>query len=47
MLVSLYFLVFLSVVLGVIFALGFMYAVKTNQFKDVEEPKFQMMRDAD
>lgn len=45
MLVSLYFLVFLSVVLGVIFALGFVYAAKTNQFKNVEEPKYQMLRD--
>lgn len=43
--VSLYFLVFLSVVLGIIFALGFVYAAKTNQFKNVEEPKYQMLRD--
>jgi cbb3-type cytochrome oxidase maturation protein len=47
MLVSLYFLVFLSVGLGVIFALGFIYAAKTNQFKDIEEPKYQMLRDQD
>jgi cbb3-type cytochrome oxidase maturation protein len=47
MLVSLYFLVFLSVGLGVIFALGFVYAAKTNQFKDIEEPKYQMLRDQD
>ncbi len=47
MLVSLYFLVFLSVALGVLFALGFIYAAKTNQFRDVEEPKYQMLRDPD
>ncbi|MBI5472764.1 MAG: cbb3-type cytochrome oxidase assembly protein [Ignavibacteriae bacterium] len=47
MLASLYLLVFLSVALGVIFALGFIYAAKTNQFKDIEEPKYQMMRDED
>ncbi len=47
MLASLYLLVFLRVALGVIFALGFIYAAKTNQFKDIEEPKYQMMRDED
>ena len=47
MLVSLYFLVFLSVVLGIIFALGFVYAAKTDQFKDIEEPKYQMLREPD
>ena len=47
MLVSLYLLVFLSVMLGVIFALGFIYAAKTNQFKDIEEPKYQMLREPD
>jgi nitrogen fixation-related uncharacterized protein len=47
MLVSLYFLVFLSVVLGILFALGFVYAAKTNQFKDIEEPKYQMLREPD
>jgi cbb3-type cytochrome oxidase maturation protein len=47
MLASLYFLVFLAVVLGVIFALGFVYAVRTHQFKDVEEPKYQMLRNED
>jgi len=47
MLISLYLLVFLSVVLGIIFALGFTYAAKTNQFKDIEEPKYRMMRDED
>jgi cbb3-type cytochrome oxidase maturation protein len=47
MLVSLYFLVFLSVVLGILFTLGFIYAAKTNQFKDIEEPKYQMLREPD
>jgi cbb3-type cytochrome oxidase maturation protein len=47
MLISLYLLVFLSVMLGVIFALGFIYAAKTNQFKDIEEPKYQMLREPD
>jgi cbb3-type cytochrome oxidase maturation protein len=47
MLISIYFLVFLSVALGVVFAIGFIYAAKTNQFKDIEEPKYQMLRDED
>lgn len=47
MLASLYLLVFLSVMLGVIFALGFIYAAKTNQFKDIEEPKYRMLREPD
>ena len=47
MLISLYLLVFLSVALGVVFALGFVYAAKTNQFKDIEEPKYRMLREED
>jgi|WetSurMetagenome_2_1015567.scaffolds.fasta_scaffold58028_4 cbb3-type cytochrome oxidase maturation protein len=47
MIASVYFLVFLSVALGVVFTLGFIYAAKTNQFKDIEEAKYQMMRDDD
>ncbi len=47
MLVSLYLLVFLSVALGVVFALGFVYAARSNQFKDIEEPKYQMLREPD
>jgi nitrogen fixation-related uncharacterized protein len=47
MLASVYFLVFMSVALGVVFALGFIYAAQTNQFKDIEEPKYQMLRDED
>ncbi len=47
MLVSLYLLIFLSVALGVLFALGFIYAAKTDQFKDIEEPKYRMLREPD
>ena len=47
MMISVYFLIFLSVLLGVVFALGFVWAAKTNQFKDIEEPKYKMMRDED
>lgn len=45
--ISLYFLIFLSLVLGGIFAGAFIWAAKTNQFKDIEEPKYQMLRDED
>jgi len=47
MIISVYFLIFLSVLLGVLFALGFIWAAKTNQFKDIEEPKYRMLRDED
>jgi len=47
MVISVYFLIFLSVLLGVLFALGFVWAAKTNQFKDIEEPKYRMLRDED
>ncbi len=47
MMTSIYFLIFLSLVLGAGFALAFVWAVKTDQFKDIEEPKFQMLRDQD
>jgi cbb3-type cytochrome oxidase maturation protein len=47
MMISVYFLMFLSILLGVIFALGFVWAAKTNQFKDIEEPKFRMLREDD
>lgn len=47
MMISVYFLMFLSVLIGVIFALAFAWAAKTNQFKDIEEPKYRMMRDDD
>lgn len=45
MMISIYFLIFLSLSLGVIFASAFVWAAKTNQFKDIEEPKYQMLRD--
>ena len=45
MLISLYFLMFMSVLLGSLFAAAFVWASKTGQFKDIEEPKYQMMRD--
>jgi cbb3-type cytochrome oxidase maturation protein len=45
MLVSVYFLIFLSITMGVLFASAFVWASKTNQFKNIEEAKFQMMRD--
>ncbi len=47
MLISIYFLIFLSLVLGAAFAMLFVWAVKTNQFQDIEEPKYQMLRDED
>ena len=47
MVISVYFLIFLSVLLGVVFALGFIWAAKTNQFKDIEEPKYRMLREDD
>jgi cbb3-type cytochrome oxidase maturation protein len=47
MLISVYFLIFLSVGLGVLFALAFVWSVKHNQFKDIEEPKYQMLRNED
>ena len=45
MMVSVYFLMFLSVGVGVLFALAFAWATKHNQFKDIEEPKYRMMQD--
>ena len=47
MMISIYFLMFLSVVLGGLFAYAFVWAAKKNQFKDIEEPKYQMLRDED
>ncbi len=47
MMISVYFLIFLSIGLGVLFALGFVWAAKTNQFKDIEEPKYRMLREED
>ena len=47
MVISVYFLIFLSLPLGAVFALGFIWAAKTNQFKDIEEPKYRMLREED
>ncbi len=47
MLWTTYFLIFVAIFIAVLFLLGFIWAVKTNQFKDVEEPKYQMLRDED
>ncbi|MCP4402754.1 MAG: cbb3-type cytochrome oxidase assembly protein [bacterium] len=47
MLWTTYFLIFLAILTALLFAGGFMWAVKTDQFKDVEEPKYQMLRDED
>jgi cbb3-type cytochrome oxidase maturation protein len=33
--------------LGIIFALAFVWSVKSGQFKDIEEPKYQMLREDD
>lgn len=42
-----YFLIFLSLAVAVLFVLGFIWSVKSGQFKDVEEPKYQMLRSED
>ena len=47
MMISVYFLIFFTLILGVIFALAFVWATKSGQFKDIEEPKYQMLRDDD
>ncbi len=47
MLASIYFLIFFGLVVGGFFAAAFVWAVKANQFKDIEEPKYQMLRDED
>ncbi len=47
MMISVYFLIFFTLLLGVIFALAFAWAAKSGQFKDIEEPKYQMLRDDD
>ncbi len=45
--VSVYFLIFFSLVMGAIFALFFVWAVKSDQFEDIEAPKYAMLRDDD
>lgn len=47
MVISVYFLIFFSLTMGVIFAVFFLWAVKQGQFKDVEAPKYDMLRDDD
>jgi cbb3-type cytochrome oxidase maturation protein len=47
MLVSTYFLIFISLLFSLIFVAAFIWAVKSGQFTDIEEPKYQMMRDDD
>ncbi len=47
MIISVYFLIFFSLIMGVVFAVVFMWAVKHGQFKDVEAPKYEMLRDDD
>jgi cbb3-type cytochrome oxidase maturation protein len=47
MLWTTYLLIFLSLAVAVLFVLGFVWSVKTGQFKDVEEPKYQMLRNDD
>ncbi|MEN8222195.1 MAG: cbb3-type cytochrome oxidase assembly protein CcoS [Acidobacteriota bacterium] len=41
------FLIFLAIIFALVFVFGFIWAVKSGQFKDVEEPKYQMLRDED
>lgn len=47
MMISVYFLIFFSLTMGVVFAALFIWAVKSGQFKDVEAPKYDMLRDDD
>ncbi len=47
MIISVYFLIFFALVVGGIFAAIFVWAVKANQFKDIEAPKYEMLRDDD
>lgn len=37
----------IAVFIGLISVVAFFWAVKSGQFKDVEEPKYQMMREED
>lgn len=45
MLGTTYLLIFISLMIGLIFIGAFIWAVKSGQFTDIEEPKYQMMRD--
>jgi cbb3-type cytochrome oxidase maturation protein len=37
----------LSIIFAVLFAAAFIWSIKSNQFTDVEEPKYQMLRNED
>ncbi len=45
--ISVWFLIFFTLAISVFFAIAFIWAVKSDQFQDVEEPKYQMLRDED
>jgi cbb3-type cytochrome oxidase maturation protein len=47
MMTSTYFLIFTSLFLGSFFVAAFVWYVKSNQYKDIEAPKYQMLRDDD
>ena len=47
MMISVYFLIFFSLALGLIFALVFVWAVKSKQFDDIEAPKYEMLKPDD
>jgi len=40
-------LLFLAIVLALVFAFLFVWSVKSGQYKDIEEPKYQMLRNED
>lgn len=44
---TLFFLIFLSIVLGVGAWLFFLWSVKSGQYDDVEGPKYRMLDDDD
>jgi len=47
MMLSVYVLIFFALAMGILFALIFVWAVKADQFKDIESPKYEMLRDDD
>lgn len=47
MMISVYFLIFFSLAMGVIFAVLFVWAVRSGQFNDIEAPKYEMLQDDD
>ena len=40
-------LILMAVILAAVFAIGFAWSVKSGQYKDIEEPKYQMLRNED